>query len=78
MLFRSELPATVKGSILQMKAFEELVIKASISGNDQDAYAAFVMNPLIADEKRSKVLLDELLEAHKEYLPQFKGEGNNE
>ncbi|TQS72237.1 6-phospho-beta-glucosidase [Ornithinibacillus gellani] len=73
-----ELPATVKGSILQMKAFEELVIKASISGNDQDAYAAFVMNPLIADEKRSKVLLDELLEAHKEYLPQFKGEGNNE
>lgn len=67
-----KLPAAVKGSILQLKAYEELVIKAAISGEYNDAYLAFVMNPLIADEKKSKVLLDELLEAHKAYLPQFK------
>ncbi|WP_188455026.1 6-phospho-beta-glucosidase [Virgibacillus oceani] len=65
------LPHTVKGIIYQMKAFEELVIRASITGDYNDAYAAFVMNPLIADEKRSKAMLDELLEAHKTYLPQF-------
>ncbi|PRR83187.1 putative 6-phospho-beta-glucosidase [Clostridium vincentii] len=29
------------------------------------------MNPLIPSEKMAKILLDELLEAHKEYLPQF-------
>ncbi|WP_088051725.1 6-phospho-beta-glucosidase [Virgibacillus dakarensis] len=66
-----ELPYQVKGAILQMKAFEELVIQAAITGNYEDAYLAFIMNPLIADERDSKVLLDELLAAHQAYLPQF-------
>ncbi|GAA0441901.1 MAG: 6-phospho-beta-glucosidase [Bacillota bacterium] len=70
------LPHTVKGHIYQMKAFEELVIRASISGDYNDAYTAMVMNPLLANEKGSKVVLDELLEAHKSYLPQFKSRGN--
>ncbi|MFO1441967.1 6-phospho-beta-glucosidase [Bacillus sp. Bva_UNVM-123] len=65
------LPTSIKGIIYQMKAFEEQVIHAAITGDYNDAYTAFVMNPLIADEKRSKALLDELLEAHKFYLPQF-------
>ncbi|WP_026908299.1 6-phospho-beta-glucosidase [Paucisalibacillus globulus] len=66
------LPLAIKGIVQQMKAFEELVIRAAVTGNYNDAYLAFVMNPLISDEKLSKVVLDELLEAHKEYLPQFK------
>lgn len=74
-LVSGPLPHTVKGIIYQMKAFEELVIHASISGNYDDAYLAFVMNPLIMDEKLSKVVLDEMLEAHKTYLPQFDSRG---
>lgn len=66
-----ELPASIKGLIQQMKGFEQLVIRAAISGNYQDAYTALLMNPLISDEKLAKVVLDELLEAHKEFLPQF-------
>ncbi|CDQ38342.1 MULTISPECIES: 6-phospho-beta-glucosidase [Virgibacillus] len=69
------LPLSVKGHIYQMKAFEELVIQASITGNYNDAYTAMVMNPLLADEKRSKDVLDELLEAHQAYLPQFNSRG---
>lgn len=65
------IPAVVKGLMYQMKAFEELVIRASLTGNYNDAYTALIMNPLIADEKRSKLMLDELLEAHIAYLPQF-------
>ena len=65
------LPQQIKADILMMKAFEEQVIKASISGDYRDAYLAFVMNPLIKDEKKAKVILDELLNAHKQYLPQF-------
>lgn len=72
-----ELPGSVKGHIYQMKAFEELVIQAAISGNYNDAYLAFTMNPLIGDEKASKIMLDELLEAHKAYLPQFISGGND-
>ncbi|GEM01526.1 6-phospho-beta-glucosidase [Halolactibacillus halophilus] len=70
-LVTGALPSQVKGDILKMKAFEELVIKASISGKYEDAYLAFLANPLIGDEDRAKVVLDELLEAHKVYLPQF-------
>lgn len=58
--------------IQNMKAMEELVIKASMSGDYKDAYNAFLVNPLIQDEKKAKVVLDELLEAHEDYLPQFK------
>ncbi|WP_040203959.1 6-phospho-beta-glucosidase [Neobacillus jeddahensis] len=66
-----ELPTSIKGLIQQMKGFEQLVIRAAFSGNYHDAYTALLMNPLIADEKLAKIVLDELLEAHKEYLPQF-------
>lgn len=66
-----DLPPSIKGHVLQMKAFEELVIEAALSGNYEDAYLAFVMNPLIGNEKDAKQLLDELLEAHEQYLPQF-------
>lgn len=66
------LPPAIKGGILQMKAFERLVIQAAVSGDYNEAYTAMLMNPLVADEKGSKILLDEMLEAHQEYLPQFK------
>lgn len=68
------LPLSIKGIVYEMKAFEELVIQAGLSGNYHDAYVAMLMNPLMRDEKGSKTVLDELLTAHKEYLPQFKGE----
>ncbi|SHN34804.1 6-phospho-beta-glucosidase [Gracilibacillus kekensis] len=72
------LPPQIKGDILQMKAFEELVILASISGDYNLAYQAFIANPLIKDERKIKSLLDELLCAHKEYLPQFNKGGTGD
>lgn len=47
-------PLQVKGIISQMKAFEQLVIKAALSGDYDDAYNALVMNPLVADEKKPR------------------------
>lgn len=66
-----ELPLSVKGIIQQMKAFEQLVIEAAVSGEYLKAYQAMVMNPLVPSEKKAKILLDELLAVHKDYLPQF-------
>ncbi|NAP01278.1 6-phospho-beta-glucosidase [Halomonas sp. MG34] len=71
-----QLPAQVKGMIYEMKAFEELVVRAGLTGNYNDAYTAMLMNPLVREEEGSKLLLDELLEAHKAYLPQFNSRGN--
>ncbi|MCZ1181188.1 6-phospho-beta-glucosidase [Alkalihalobacillus clausii] len=69
------IPLQVKGIISQMKAFEQLVIKAALSGDYDDAYNALVMNPLVADEKKATAILDKLLEAHKDHLPQFYRKG---
>jgi 6-phospho-beta-glucosidase len=65
------LPSSVKGIIQQMKAFEELVIQAAMTGEYNHVYQAMVMNPLVQNEGVARQLVDELLEAHKEFLPQF-------
>jgi 6-phospho-beta-glucosidase len=65
------LPMQVKAIIQQMKGFEELVIEAAITGDYSLAYASMLMNPLVRNESKAKMVLDELLEAHRDYLPQF-------
>ncbi|SHE69370.1 6-phospho-beta-glucosidase [Seinonella peptonophila] len=65
------LPRSIRGMIQQMKAFEELVVEAAISGNYQVAYQAMIMNPLIPSDQKAKTILDEMLEAHRKDLPQF-------
>src|SRR5690625_1680512 len=71
------LPDMIKSSILQMKTFENLVIRASLTGNYYEAYKALVINPLVADERLSKLVLDELLKVHQAYLPQFTATSKN-
>src|SRR5690625_3066530 len=65
------LPEIIKGLILQMKTFEDLVIRASLTGSYYDAYKALIINPLVADENLSMLVLDELIDAHQAYLPKF-------
>lgn len=71
------LPDEVRGIIQQMKHMEEMTIRAAISGDYGDAYLALVMNPLVGDERLAKELLDELLDAHRTYLPQFQPREEN-
>lgn len=61
-----------KGWIQLMKAMEETVIEAAITGDYGLALEAFTMNPLIQGGTESKRVLDEMLVAHEKYLPQFK------
>lgn len=67
-----ELPIQINGLIQQIKSFERVVIDAAVTGDYNTALLAMTMNPLVASDKMAKVLFDEMLEAHKEYLPQFK------
>lgn len=67
-----ELPIAVKGLIQEIKSFERLVIEAAVEGNYEKAVLALTINPLVASDSLAKTLVDELLEAHKDYLPQFK------
>lgn len=60
-----------RGIIQNMKAMEETVIRAAIEGNYGAALQAFTINPLVPGGTLAKTILDEMLYAHKEHLPQF-------
>lgn len=61
----------IKEYISQVKAYERHAVKAAIYGDKNEAMRALMSNPLVADLKSASDCFDELLEAHKDYLPQF-------
>lgn len=67
-----DLPLQIVGLVQQLKAFEILTTNVALSGNYNDALVAMSINPLVQSEITAKKILDEMLEAHKKYLPQFK------
>ena len=65
------MPAATRGLLQSMKAMEEVTIEAAITGDYGKALQAFTANPIVTSGNKAKALLDEMLEAHKAYLPQF-------
>lgn len=70
-LATGELRLPISGYVHMMKAFERMVVKAALTGDKDLAVAALNLNPLCPSDALANVVVDELLEAHKEYLPQF-------
>jgi 6-phospho-beta-glucosidase len=66
-----KLNPALRGSLQLMKAMEEVTIEAAITGDYGKALQAFTLNPLIPGGTIAKTLLDEMLVAHEEHLPQF-------
>ena len=60
-----------RGQLQLMKAMEETVIAAAVSGDYGKALQAFTINPLIQSGTYTKDLLNEMLVAHRDHLPQF-------
>ena len=66
-----ELKPQINGTIQTIKTFERLVCEAAVTGNRDLAVTALNMNPLCASDHDANAVIDELLETHKKYLPQF-------
>jgi alpha-galactosidase/6-phospho-beta-glucosidase family protein len=66
-----ELPVHVNGLVQQIKSFERVAAEAAVTGSYEKALLAMAINPLVPSDELAKTVLDELLEAHKDYLPQF-------
>ncbi|MEK3788112.1 6-phospho-beta-glucosidase [Paenibacillus sp. FSL K6-1230] len=64
-------PPAQRGLLQVMKAMEELTIEAAVTGDYGTALQAFTLNPLVQSGDSAKALLDEMLEAHQQHLPQF-------
>jgi 6-phospho-beta-glucosidase len=61
----------LRGLLQQVKAYEELTIQAAVTGDRKAALQALLANPVVPSFRVAKPLLDELLEAHADYLPRF-------
>lgn len=66
-----DLPVPVRGLVQQIKSFERIAAEAAVTGDYDKAVLALTINPLVASDKLAKQIVDEMLEAHKEHLPQF-------
>ena len=66
------LPVAERGWLQLMKNMELCVLEAAVKGDYGMALQAFCMNPQTTSGADCKQILDELLIAHKKYLPQFK------
>ena len=60
-----------KGWLQLMKNMELCVCEAAVNGDYNMALQAFIMNPLVPSGRTGRRVLDELLIAHKKYLPKF-------
>ncbi|MBC1457354.1 6-phospho-beta-glucosidase [Listeria newyorkensis] len=65
------LPIAVNGLVQSIKSFERLAAEAAVTGDYNTALLAMTINPLVPSDEVAHQLLDELLEAHQAYLPQF-------
>jgi len=65
------LPPDMLGLVEEVKAYERLTVAAAISGDRQTALRALMANPLVRSFDTARPLLDALLDAHREHLPQL-------
>ncbi len=69
-----EMPPTISGLVNHSKSYELLTAEAAITGDYSKALAALSANSFIPSVTIAKKLLNDILEANKEYLPQFNQE----
>ncbi|MBL5768279.1 6-phospho-beta-glucosidase [Heyndrickxia sporothermodurans] len=66
-----DIPVAARGLVQQIKSFERVAAEAAVTGDYKTALLAMTINPLVPSDKIAKQILDEMLEAHKQHLPQF-------
>lgn len=67
------LPVEVKGLVQQVKAYEYLTVEAAVHGDMESAFWALLNHPLVPGADAARALLADILEANRQFLPQFEG-----
>jgi 6-phospho-beta-glucosidase len=67
------LPKVFLGITKHILNWQELTVDAALSGDKGLLYEAILASPFVHDMKAAKKIMNELLLAHAEYMPQFKG-----
>jgi alpha-galactosidase len=67
------LPPGILSTLQQHATNQEMIAVAALEGDRHLALQAMVNDPLVPSLQIARSMLDELIDAHKEYLPQFSG-----
>jgi len=65
------LPQSQFGLIAAVKAYELLTVEAAVHGDREAAYQALLVHPIGPKADKIQAVLDDMLEIHREHLPQF-------
>jgi alpha-galactosidase/6-phospho-beta-glucosidase family protein len=65
------LPLGVLNTLQQHVANQEMLVRAALQGDRKLALEAMFHDPLVPDLRTARALLNDLLEAHREFLPRF-------
>jgi 6-phospho-beta-glucosidase len=72
-LAMGDLPKPFLGLVQHIINWQELTVDAALNGDKKVLYQALLASPYVHDMQAAKTIMDELLVAHAEYMPQFKG-----
>jgi 6-phospho-beta-glucosidase len=61
----------ISGLMQSVKAYEKLAVSAALTGSHTDALAALMVHPLIGDYAKAAAVLEDMLEANREFVPAF-------
>jgi 6-phospho-beta-glucosidase len=70
------LPESIRSLCQVAKAWESATVKAGVTGSRRDAVLAMLLNPLVPSYEVAAALVGEMLEANRDYLPQFFGKSD--
>jgi 6-phospho-beta-glucosidase len=65
------LPLSTFGLISAVKTYEMLTVEAAVHGDRDAAYQALLAHPIGPKADKAQKVLDDMLETHREHLPQF-------
>lgn len=70
-LAAKEFPPIFLGLMEQVKAYESLTVEAAVEGDRNKALLALMHHPLVHEMPDARAMMEEMMEAHKPYLPAF-------
>ena len=70
-LAAKEFPPIFLGLMEQVKVYESLTVEAAVEGDRNKALLALMHHPLVHEMPDARAMMEEMMEAHKPYLPAF-------
>ena len=69
-----DLPRPFVGVTQHVLNWQDVTVDAALSGDKALLYQAILASPYVHDMKAAKAIMDELLVAHADLMPQFRGQ----